>query len=158
MQTPAAIWVLNGPNLNRLGRREPAIYGTTTLAEIVAGLERQAAARGATLVAHQSNHEGELIDWLHAAEDAGAGAVLMNAGGYTHTSVALRDAVASIAVPVWEVHLSDPAAREPFRRVNFLRDVCHGHVAGLGAASYARALDEALAHVLEARASRKGME
>lgn len=143
MTSPPLILVLSGPNLNRLGKREPEIYGTDSLDDIHSALEKQAETLGVTLSCRQSNHEGELIDWLHEAEDQGMKAVLLNAGGYTHTSVALRDAVASIAIPVIEVHLSNPAAREEFRQTNLITPVATGTVAGFGAHSYKLALDAA---------------
>jgi 3-dehydroquinate dehydratase-2 len=135
------VFVLNGPNLNLLGTREPAIYGVDTLADIVAMLDTRATALGLTLDHRQSNHEGDLIDWLHEAQATRARAVILNPGGYTHTSVALRDAVAAIAVPVWEVHLTDPAAREAFRHHSFIADVAAGRIAGHGAEGYLMALD-----------------
>lgn len=139
------IFVLNGPNLNRLGTREPAIYGSQTLDDIGAMLVDHAANR-AQIDMRQSNHEGHLIDWLHEAADSGARAVLLNAAGYTHTSVALHDAVKAIApLPVFEVHLSDPATRETFRHHSYLSAVAAGHFAGHGAESYRLALDAALA-------------
>ena len=117
MAAPPLIYVLNGPNLNLLGLREPEIYGTDTLDDIAGRLEDQRARRsGLAIDMRQSNHEGHLIDWLHEAQAQGAKAVMLNAGGFTHTSVALHDAVKAIAVPVIEVHLSNPQARESFRR------------------------------------------
>jgi 3-dehydroquinate dehydratase II len=141
----ATVFVLNGPNLNLLGTREPEVYGRDTLDDIARMMTERAEALALTLDIRQSNHEGHLIDWLHEAAASGAKAVILNAGGYTHTSVALRDAVTAIAVPVIEVHLSDPAAREPFRRTNFLSDVCKQSIAGLGARGYILALDAAAA-------------
>ena len=141
----ATVFVLNGPNLNLLGSREPEIYGTETLDDIARMMSDRARELGVTLDLRQSNHEGHLIDWLHEAAASGAKAVILNAGGYTHTSIALRDAVAAIAVPVIEVHLSDPAAREPFRRTTFLADVCKQSISGLGAQGYIVALDAAAA-------------
>lgn len=135
------VMILNGPNLNLLGRREPEIYGTETLADITALLDMRAVALSLTLDHRQSNHEGDLIDWLHEAWDRGARGVILNPGGYTHTSVALRDAVAAIAVPVWEVHLSDPETREAFRHRSMIADVAVGRVAGYGAQGYLIALD-----------------
>lgn len=135
------VFVLNGPNLNLLGSREPEIYGTETLDDIAAMLAERASGQGLTLDIRQSNHEGDLIDWLHEAQASGAKAVIFNPGGYTHTSVALRDAVAAIAVPVWEVHLSDPATREAFRHHSFIADVATGRIAGHGAKGYLMALD-----------------
>jgi 3-dehydroquinate dehydratase II len=141
----ATVFVLNGPNLNLLGTREPEVYGTDTLDDIARMLSERAETLELALDIRQSNHEGHLIDWLHEAAAAGAKAVILNAGGYTHTSVSLRDAVAAVAVPVIEVHLSDPATREPFRRTNFLADVCKQSIAGLGARGYILALDAAAA-------------
>jgi len=139
----ATIFILNGPNLNRLGRREPEIYGTRTLDDIAATLSRRADALGVTLDIRQSNHEGHLIDWLHEAEDRGAKAVILNAGGYSHTSVALRDAVAAIATPVIVVHLSDPASREAFRHADLIAEVAVLTVKGAGPEGYVTALDAA---------------
>jgi 3-dehydroquinate dehydratase-2 len=139
----ATVFVLNGPNLNLLGTREPEVYGTDTLDDIAARLTERADEIGVVLDIRQSNHEGHLIDWLHEAAASGARAVILNAGGYTHTSVALRDAIAAIPVPVVEVHLSDPAAREPFRHTNLLADVCKQSITGLGARGYILALDAA---------------
>ena len=139
----ATIFILNGPNLNRLGRREPEIYGTQTLVDIAAMLNARADELGIALDIRQSSHEGHLIDWLHEAEDTGAKAVILNAGGYSHTSVALRDAVAAIATPVIAVHLSDPASREPFRRTDLVAEVAALTVKGEGATGYVTALDAA---------------
>jgi len=144
MATPI-IYILNGPNLNLLGIREPAVYGTTTLDEIAGRLHEQAARLGVRIDLRQSNHEGVLIDWLHEAHFAGAKAVLLNAGGYTHTSIALHDAIKSISVPVIEVHLSDPAKREPFRHTSYVGMAAHSSFAGHGADSYTLALDAAAA-------------
>ena len=141
----ATVFVLNGPNLNLLGTREPDIYGRDTLDDIAAMLTERAAQLDLQLDLRQSNHEGHLIDWLHEAAASGAKAVILNAGGYTHTSIALRDAVSAIDLPVIEVHLSDPATREPFRRTNFLSDVCKQSISGLGAHGYILALDAAAA-------------
>ena len=139
------VFVLNGPNLNLLGTREPEIYGRDTLDDIAAMLTAHAGELGLELDIRQSNHEGHLIDWLHEAAARGARAVILNAGGYSHTSVALRDAVAGIPVPVIEVHLTDPLTREPFRHTNLLSDVCKRSVTGLGPRGYIVALDEAAA-------------
>ena len=141
----ATVFVLNGPNLNLLGTREPEVYGSDTLDDIAAMLADRAEELNIVLDIRQSNHEGHLIDWLHEASAIGAKAVILNAGGYTHTSVALRDAIAAISVPVIEVHLSDPLAREAFRRTNFLTDVCMRSITGLGARGYILALDAAAA-------------
>ncbi len=127
--------VLHGPNLNLLGRREPGVYGTATLAQIDASLHEQAAALGATLRIVQSNHEGVLIDEIHAAFDRASG-ILLNAGAYTHTSYALRDAIAAVAIPAVEVHLSNIHAREEFRHKSVLAPVCRGQISGFGPNSY----------------------
>jgi 3-dehydroquinate dehydratase-2 len=139
----ATVFVLNGPNLNLLGSREPEIYGRDTLDDIAARLTARAAELGVEVDVRQSNHEGHLIDWLHEAAATHAKAVILNAGGYTHTSIALRDAIAAIPVPVIEVHLSDPLKREPFRHTNYLSDVCMRSITGLGADGYILALDAA---------------
>lgn len=141
----ATVFVLNGPNLNLLGTREPDIYGHDTLDGIARRLTGRAADLGLALDIRQSNHEGHLIDWLHEAAASGAKAVILNAGGYTHTSIALRDAIAAIPVPVIEVHLTDPMTREPFRHTNLLAEVCKRSITGLGAHGYILALDAAAA-------------
>lgn len=135
------VYVLNGPNLNLLGLREPEIYGTTTLDDIAGMLEDRGRELGYEIDMRQSNHEGHLIDWLHEAQAEGARAVLLNAGGYTHTSVALHDAIKSITVPVIEVHLSNPKAREPFRHHSYVGLAAAKTVEGHGANSYLIALD-----------------
>ena len=140
---PPLIFVLNGPNLNLLGRREPEIYGSDTLDDIAASLHDRAAALGVTLDMRQSNHEGHLIDWLHEAQECGAKAVILNPGGYSHTSVALHDAVKAIATPVIEVHLSDPDTRETFRHVDLVALAAHQIIKGQGSAGYLAALDAA---------------
>lgn len=137
------IFFLNGPNLNRLGTREPEVYGSDTLDDIAAKLHEQAAALDLQVDVRQSNHEGHLIEWLHEAADSGVHAVILNAGGLTHTSVALRDAVAAIDTPVIEVHLSNPHARERFRHRSLIAGVCVGSISGFGARSYTLALDAA---------------
>lgn len=134
------IWVLNGPNLNRLGKREPDVYGRDTLGDLEARWRSLADALGVTLRCEQSNHEGQLIDWLHEAADGGASGVVLNPGGLTHTSVALRDAIASIDAPVIEVHLSNVHAREPFRHTTLVGAVVVGTISGLGAAGYELAI------------------
>lgn len=139
------IYVLNGPNLDRLGKREPEIYGTQTLDDIAAMLVERAGSIGCTIDMRQSNHEGHLVDWLHEAQDSGAHAVLLNAGAYTHTSVALLDAIRSVAIPVIEVHLSNPHTRESFRHVSLVGQAAKGTIAGFGAASYLLALEAAAA-------------
>ena len=143
MATPPLIFVLNGPNLNLLGTREPAIYGTDSLDDIATRLHAQAAALGVRLDIRQSNHEGHLIDWLHEAQEAGARAVVLNPGGYSHTSVALHDAVKAIKTPVIEVHLSDPEAREAFRHTDLVALAATRVIKGEGARGYALALDAA---------------
>ena len=137
------VFVLSGPNLNLLGTREPDIYGHDTLNDIHARLETQAEGLGIRLECRQTNHEGVLIDWLHEAYVAGAKAVLLNAGGYTHTSIAIHDAIKSIKVPVIEVHLSDPTTRETFRHISYVGMAAAAHFAGHGADSYTLALDAA---------------
>ena len=143
MATPPTIYVLNGPNLNLLGTREPEIYGSDTLDDIAGALEDRARELGLSIDMRQSNHEGHLIDWLHEANAEGAKAVILNAGGFTHTSVALHDAVKAIAVPVIEVHLSNPQARESFRRRSYIAPVARGSIAGFGSLGYQLALDAA---------------
>lgn len=139
------IYVLNGPNLNLLGMREPEIYGSATLDDIAGMLEDRARELGLEVDVRQSNHEGHLIDWLHEAQAEGAKAVLLNAGGYTHTSIALLDAIKAIAVPVIEVHLSDPTTREPFRHLSYVGMGAVDEVKGLGPQSYIVALEKAAA-------------
>lgn len=141
------IFVLHGPSLNLLGTREPHIYGATTLAEINARLEARAAELGIEATCRQSNSEGELVDWIHEAKGAAQGLIL-NAGAYTHTSVALMDAVLSVGLPMIEVHLSNPYRREEFRHRSYLSPVALGVICGFGAQSYLLAL-EALRHRLE---------
>ena len=138
------ILVLNGPNLNRLGTREPEVYGSDTLDDIAARLHEQASGLGVEIDVRQSNHEGHLIDWLHEAQESDCQAVILNAGGFTHTSVALRDAISAIRTPVIEVHLSNPEARESFRRRSLISAVCKGSISGFGAQSYRLALDAAV--------------
>lgn len=132
------VLVLNGPNLNLLGSREPAIYGRETLAGIESGLRRRAEELGLDIDFFQSNHEGALIDRLHQRDFDVA---IVNAGGLTHTSVSLRDAFLAVGRPFVEVHLSDPATREPFRHVNFLADIAVESIVGRGAAGYTLALE-----------------
>lgn len=139
----ALVLVLNGPNLNLLGSREPAIYGRATLDDIAEALTTQGQALGLAVDCRQSNHEGHLVDWLHEAQAVGAAAVILNAGAYTHTSVALRDAISAISVPVIEVHLSNPAAREAFRHQSHVSPVAAGVIQGFGALGYGLALDAA---------------
>jgi 3-dehydroquinate dehydratase-2 len=137
------VFVLNGPNLNLLGTREPEIYGTTTLDDIGAMLADRAGELGLAIDMRQSNHEGHLVDWIHEAAASGARAVLLNAGAYTHTSVALHDAIKSVKVPVIEVHLSNPHTRESFRHKSYVGMAAKATVAGFGAQSYVLALEAA---------------
>jgi len=137
------IYVLNGPNLNLLGTREPHIYGHATLAEIEKACAARAQELGASIVFRQSNIEGELVNWLQEARDKAA-AVILNAGAYTHTSVALHDAIKAIAVPVIETHLSNPAAREEFRHVSLVGQAAKGVIAGFGPTSYLLAIEAAV--------------
>lgn len=138
------VLVIHGPNLNLLGLREPEIYGRETLADINASLAKQAKAASVDLIVFQSNHEGDLIDRVHAARSEGVAFIVINPGGYTHTSVALRDALAAVAIPFVEVHLSNIHAREPFRRHSYLSDIAAGVICGLGSHGYRLALDYAL--------------
>ncbi len=139
------VLVLHGPNLNLLGTREPDVYGTATLADIDRMVAERAASLGATVSCLQSNHEGVLIDALHAAGGGDADAVVLNAGGFTHTSVALRDAVGALQIPVVEVHLSNTAAREAFRHRSLLAPVAIGTIQGFGPTSYVLGVEAALA-------------
>jgi 3-dehydroquinate dehydratase II len=141
------VLLLNGPNLNLLGTREPQVYGRTTLPEIEAELAQIAADAGASLLCLQSNHEGVLIDRIHAARNDGTGFIIINPGGLTHTSVALRDALAGVALPFIEVHLSNVHARESFRHHSYLSPIATGVIVGLGTHGYRLAL----AHALQTR-------
>ncbi len=143
-----AILVLHGANLNLLGEREPEVYGRLSLAEIDRHLKIEGERLGLSVRSYQSNHEGALIDALHEARRSAQG-VLFNPGGYTHTSIALRDAVAAITIPVIEVHLSNPQAREDFRRVSLIAPVCRGSIAGFGWRSYWLGLHALAAIVLD---------
>jgi len=135
------VLVLNGPNLNLLGLREPEIYGSVTLDEIAGMLEDRASALSLEIDVRQTNHEGMLVDWLHEAQAEGMRAVLLNAGAYTHTSIALLDAIKAIRTPVVEVHLSDPKSREPFRHLSYVGMAAALTVEGHGADSYRIALE-----------------
>lgn len=143
MATLPTIYVLNGPNLNLLGTREPEVYGSDTLDEIAGALEDRARELGVSVDVRQSNHEGHLIDWIHEAQAEGAKAVILNAGGFTHTSVALHDAIKAVATPVIEVHLSNPHGRESFRHRSLVAKAARGTIAGFGALGYSLALDAA---------------
>jgi 3-dehydroquinate dehydratase-2 len=138
-----SVYVLNGPNLNLLGTREPEIYGHDTLDDIAGRLEDRARDLGLSIDMRQSNHEGHLVDWLHEAQAYDARAVILNAGAFTHTSIALHDAIKAIRTPVIEVHLSNPHAREDFRHTSFVGRAARGTIAGFGALSYALALEAA---------------
>jgi 3-dehydroquinate dehydratase II len=137
------VFVLNGPNLNLLGTREPEIYGHGTLDDIAGQLEDRARELDLTIDMRQSNHEGHLVDWLHEAQAYEAKAVLLNASAFTHTSIALYDAIKAIKTPVIEVHLSNPHVREDFRHVSYVGRAAHGTIAGFGALSYLLALEAA---------------
>ena len=137
------IFVLNGPNLNLLGTRQPEIYGHDTLEDIAARLIARGEELGVDIDMRQSNHEGHLVDWLHEAQAEGAKAVLLNAGAFTHTSVALYDAIKAIRTPVIEVHLSNPHTREEFRHKSYIGMAAKGTIAGFGPTSYLLALDAA---------------
>jgi 3-dehydroquinate dehydratase-2 len=139
--------VISGPNLDRLGSREPSIYGTATLDEIHRAVERAAAAYGATVVCSQSNLEGDLVTAIGRARDDGFDGIVLNAGAYTHTSIAILDAIRAGGVPVVEVHLSNPDAREPFRRRSRIAPACVGRVAGFAASSYVLGLLGLLSHL-----------
>lgn len=141
------ILVLHGPNLNLLGRREPEIYGRTTLADIHAAMDARARAAGVQIESYQSNSEGELIDRVQAAAVEGTEFIIINPGGYTHTSIALRDAFAGVAIPFIEVHLSNIHARESFRQHSYFSDIAVGVICGLGAQGYELALEAALARI-----------
>ncbi|CAB3738752.1 3-dehydroquinate dehydratase 1 [Achromobacter animicus] len=140
------ILVLHGPNLNLLGTREPHIYGSLTLTQINERLELLAGELGATLTAWQSNHEGALVDRIQAARQDGTDFIIINAAAYTHTSVAIRDALAGVAIPFIEVHLSNLYKREPFRHHSYLSDLAQGLISGLGADGYEAALRYAVRH------------
>jgi 3-dehydroquinate dehydratase-2 len=146
---PKPIYVLNGPNLNLLGTREPAIYGRDTLEDVRLRAEARAKALGFAIEFRQSNHEGELIDWIHEAREKGC-AIVLNPAGFGHTSVALLDALKAVELPVVECHLSNPAAREAFRHHSYVSLAATGLVSGFGAASYELAVEAAAGLVGEA--------
>lgn len=151
---PPRILVLSGPNLDRLGRREPHIYGAQTLAELHAELDVLAAELGVEVDCRQSNHEGELIDWINVADDERIAGILINPGALTHTSYALYDSLRGVGLPAVEVHLSNPDAREAFRRESRIAPACVGRVAGFGPGSYALALRGLASMLAIATASR----
>lgn len=142
------VTILNGPNLNLLGTRQPEVYGATTLSDIEAMCEAKADALGLDMEFHQTNHEGILIDQIHAARTSSDGLIL-NAGAYTHTSIALMDALASVSLPVIEVHLSNIHARESFRHKSYISPVALGLICGFGAAGYELAMDGLCAHLAQ---------
>jgi 3-dehydroquinate dehydratase-2 len=150
-RTPRTVWVIHGPSLDLLGTREPQIYGDTSLPQIDRTLEALAEKRDVRVVCRQSNREGELIDWIHEAAKTGAAGIVINAAAYTHTSIALGDALRAVALPAVEVHLSNVYAREAFRHVSYLAPACIGIVAGFGARSYDHALNALLDWLLADR-------
>jgi 3-dehydroquinate dehydratase II len=139
----ATVYVLNGPNLNLLGTREPEIYGSDTLDDIAGMVEDRARELGLEVEVRQSNHEGHLVDWIQEASAEKAKAVILNAGAYTHTSIAIHDAIKGVTVPVIEVHLSNPHTRESFRHTSYVGRVAKGTIVGFGALGYLLALDAA---------------
>ncbi|MEP7299166.1 MAG: type II 3-dehydroquinate dehydratase [Burkholderiales bacterium] len=143
------ILLLNGPNLNLLGTREPQVYGHDTLADVEARAVAQGAARGAEVVCFQSNHEGALIDRIHAARLDGTAHIVINPGGLTHTSVALRDALAGVAIPFFEVHVSNVHKREAFRHHSFLSEIAAGVIVGFGVGGYTMAINAAVDRLTE---------
>lgn len=145
-----SILILNGPNLNLLGTRQPEVYGPTTLADIEALCREKAQSLGIDIAFEQSNHEGALVDMLHAARGTHAG-VILNAGAYTHTSVALMDAISSIMLPVVELHLSNIHAREAFRKHSYIAPVAIGQICGFGAAGYPLAMDAIMTYIGEGK-------
>ena len=147
----ARLLLLNGPNLNLLGQREPHTYGTATLEQLVARAAAAARAAGHDLVAFQSNAEHELVERVHAARNDGTAFLIVNPGAFTHTSIALRDALLAVALPFIEVHLSNVHAREPFRRHSYFSDIAAGCIVGLGPKGYELALDAALDNIERAR-------
>jgi 3-dehydroquinate dehydratase-2 len=147
MSKKASILVIQGPNLNLLGSREPEVYGTTTLNDIHQKLEGLAKAQSVDLNTYQSNHEGELIDRIQKAKQDGVNFIIINPGAFTHTSVALRDVLAGVAIPFIEIHLSNIHQREEFRKHSYLSDIATGVICGLGAIGYELALQAAIVHL-----------
>jgi len=156
MQMARLIWVIHGPNLNLLGTREPAVYGNASLARIDGDLAKVAKAHGMRLDSFQSNHEGALVDRVQSAPGSGVDFIVINPAAYTHTSVALRDALAAVAVPFIEVHLSNIHRREAFRHHSYLSDLATGVIAGLGPIGYRLALQAAIESLRGADASPSG--
>jgi 3-dehydroquinate dehydratase-2 len=150
-----SVLCISGPNLQLLGKREPEIYGKVTLAEIHAHLEKRAASLGARLEARQTNHEGTIVDWIGEAPGARVSGLILNPGAFTHTSIAIYDALRSVGLPCVEVHLSNPDAREPFRRRSKIAAACIGRVAGFGADSYELALEGLVRALAASRKARK---
>lgn len=148
------LYFLNGPNLNLLGEREPEIYGSETLEDIQTLTEESARAQGATIVFRQSNHEGELIDWIQEARIK-ASALILNAAAYTHTSIAIHDALKTLNIPIVELHLSNPTSREPFRAHSYIAPVANGVIAGFGSAGYRLSVDAAIS-LLNKRSPQNG--
>ncbi|MEM6593307.1 MAG: type II 3-dehydroquinate dehydratase [Pseudomonadota bacterium] len=142
----SSLLVLNGPNLNLLGTRQPGVYGRVTLSDIEQMCRTHADARGVALSFEQSNHEGALVDAIHAARGT-HDAIVMNAGAYTHTSIAIMDAIISVELPVIELHLSNVHAREDFRHTSYMSKACLGIICGFGARGYTLAMDAALSHI-----------
>ena len=151
---PKTVYVLNGPNLNLLGTRQPEIYGRATLADVAKLCRVTAKRHGLTVVFRQSNHEGKIIDWIQEARAKKAAGVVINPAGYTHTSVAILDALLALEAPVIEVHLSDIQAREPFRRHSYVSQAARAVISGLGIDGYARAISD-LAGMIGAKARQK---
>ncbi len=145
------VLVLSGPNLGRLGKREPEVYGRTTLADVHVQLQSLGGELGVSIVGKQSNHEGELLDWIGTAEEEGFSGILINPGAYTHTSYALYDAVKGCGLPVIEVHISNPEAREEFRKESRIAPACLGKIAGFGVRSYGLALRGLVEHLTAPR-------
>lgn len=141
-----SLLVLNGPNLNLLGTREPAVYGHATLADVEALCQTRAQPLGAVVTCRQSNHEGQLVDWIHEARGQHHG-IILNAGAYTHTSIALADAIRGVGLPVVEVHLSNVHARESFRQVSYIAPIALGVIAGFGPAGYGLAIEALVGHL-----------
>ena len=136
------ILIINGPNLNLLGTREPSIYGSSTMESVIEALRQRYA--GAELLYYQSNHEGDIIDRIHAADKEETAGIVLNAGAYTHTSLAIADAIAAVSVPVVEVHISNISSREPIRHTSLITPVCRGIIAGFGTDSYRLAIESLL--------------